>query len=115
MGDIVGDGCVCRLNDIYSIHFPLTQNEITRLTLLGGKVDAILTDIACQIKSGMVDYEVEAMILYECAKSNIQCDVLLIGTEVNGEFRLLSNTGLWPSSNYTANGLTVSLPQIMMK
>lgn len=71
----------CRLKDIYSLQFPLTNNEIKRLEYLGAMSDKILTNVAGKIEPGIVDYEVEAMLLYEYAKYNIQCDVLLIGTD----------------------------------
>lgn len=70
-----------RLKDIYDLHFPLTEEEIVRLRKLGAISDYILNKVANEIRPGMVDYEVEAMLLYEYAKRNIQCDVLLIGTD----------------------------------
>jgi len=70
-----------RLRDIYDLHFPLTQAEMERLKKIGAISDLILNKVANEIKPGMVDYEVEAMLLYEYAKQNIQCDVLLIGTD----------------------------------
>jgi len=79
--DVFRRDCDFRLKDIYSLQFPLTHNEIQRLEYLGSMSDKILTNVAGSIVPGMVDYEVEAMLLYEYAKYNIQCDVLLIGTD----------------------------------
>ncbi len=81
VSDIVANGCDCHINDIYNLHFPLTEAEIDKLTSLGRATDEILTRVANEIKPGMVDYEVEAMLLYEFGLRNIQCDVLLIGTD----------------------------------
>lgn len=81
VSDIAVNGSTCCLRDIYNLHYPLTENEIKKLTALGKTSDEIITKVANEIKPGMVDYEVEAMLLYEFAKRNIQCDVLLIGTD----------------------------------
>lgn len=80
-GDIPASGCEYRLREIYDLHFPLTEEEIDRLMQLGAVSDYILNKVAKEIKPGMVDYEAEAMLLYEYGKRNIQCDVLLIGTD----------------------------------
>lgn len=71
---------VC-LNEIYNLHYPMTDSEYRRMKRLGAISDSIFYRVAKQIKPGMVDYEAEAMLLYEFAKENIQCDVSLIGTD----------------------------------
>ena len=81
VSDVMITGSQNRLRDIYDLHFPLTQEEMERLKKLGFISDYILHKVAKEIQPGMVDYEVEAMLLYEYAKHNIQCDVLLIGTD----------------------------------
>ncbi len=81
VSDIQIAGSEYKLRDIYNLHFPLTENEIERLKKLGEISDYILNKVAKEIKPGMTDYEAEAMLLYEYAKQNIQCDVLLIGTD----------------------------------
>lgn len=81
VSDIQITGSLNRLRDIYNLHFPLTQEEMERLKKLGSISDYILNKVAREIKPGMVDYEAEAMLLYEYARHNIQCDVLLIGTD----------------------------------
>ena len=69
------------LNDIYSLHYPMTDEEYQRMKRLGAISDGIFYKVAKEIRLGMIDYEVEAMLLYEFAKENIQCDVSLIGTD----------------------------------
>jgi Xaa-Pro dipeptidase len=81
VSDVNIAGSEYKLKDIYHLHFPLTEQEIERLKRLGEKSDYIINKVAKEIKPGMVDYEAEAMLLYEYAKENIQCDVLLIGTD----------------------------------
>lgn len=67
--------------EIYKLHYPLTDNEITKLRWLGEKSDEILAQAALAVEPGMTEHEVEAMLLYEYAKHNIQCDVLLVGSD----------------------------------
>lgn len=81
VGDVVAAGMTEKLTDIYDLHFPLTQWETGRLREAGRISDQILTKAAKEIKPDMKDFEVEAMLLYEYALYNIQCDVLLIGTD----------------------------------
>lgn len=76
----VGEAEVC-LDRIYSLHYPMTDEEYRRMKKLGALSDYIFYKIAKEIKPGMIDYEVEAMLLYEFAKENVQCDVSLIGTD----------------------------------
>lgn len=76
----VGNAEVC-LNEIYDLHYPMTDEEYDRMKKLGAISDSIFYKVAKEIRPGMVDYEVEAMLLYEFAKENAQCDVSLIGTD----------------------------------
>lgn len=76
----IGGAALC-LNEIYNLHYPLTDHDYERMKKLGAISDHIFYKVAKQIKPGMVDYEAEAMLLYEFAKENIQCDVSLIGTD----------------------------------
>jgi Xaa-Pro dipeptidase len=79
--DVPVKGAKIILSDIYALHYPLTENEIAKLRWLGKKVDEILALIASLISPGMIDYEVEALLLAQFASKNIQCDVLLVGTD----------------------------------
>lgn len=81
VSDTAQKGAVWKEQEIYNLHFPLTPWEIDRLRTVGEISDQILYKTANQIRPGMMDYEVEAMLLYEYALHNIQCDVLLIGTD----------------------------------
>jgi antitoxin VapB len=79
--DVPAEGAKYILSDLYSLQYPLTDNEIQKLRLLGKTVDEALRQVADEIKPGMVDYDVEAMILSGLAKDNVRCDVLLVGTD----------------------------------
>lgn len=67
--------------EIYKLHYPLTDNEIKKLRYLGNSTEEILTKVAMEIKPGMAEHEIEALLLYEYGKENIQCDVLLVGSD----------------------------------
>lgn len=69
------------LNEIYDLHYPLLDEEYIRMKRLGAISDSIFYKVAKEIHPGMLDYEAEALLLYEFAKENIQCDVTLIGTD----------------------------------
>lgn len=79
--DVAAPGAECKERHIYDLHFPLMPDEIERMKIAGELSDRILHKVAGQIRPDMIDSEVEAMLLYEYALHNMQCDVLLIGTE----------------------------------
>lgn len=79
--DVPADGARYILPDVYSLQYPLTENEIRKLRWAGKRVEEAITQTAREIRPGMVDYEAEAILLSALAKNNIHCDVLLIGTD----------------------------------
>lgn len=81
VSDVYADGAEMKLNDIYDLQVPFTEEEYRRMQRAGALSDHILYEIAKEIKPGMVDYEVEAMMHYAYAKENMQCDVALVGTD----------------------------------
>lgn len=74
-------GAAFRLGDIYDLHTPFSDDEYADFKHIGAVSDRVLYEVACQIHPGMVDYEAEALIRYGFAKENIQCDVVLVGTD----------------------------------
>ena len=46
------------LNDIYSLHYPMTDEEYQRMKRLGAISDGIFYKVAKEIRLGMIDYEV---------------------------------------------------------
>lgn len=84
-GRVVSDmplpGADCKLREIYRLHYPLTEGEVAKLRWLGRKTDEILYRTAMEVRPGMTEHEVEAMLLYEYGRENIQCDVLLVGSD----------------------------------
>lgn len=81
VSDVPVQDAEVRLDEIYSLHYPMAEEEYGRMRRLGALSDHIFYKAAKEIRPGMVDYEAEAMLLYEFAKENIQCDVSLIGTD----------------------------------
>lgn len=81
VSDVPIPGASVNLKDIYDLQVPFSDEEIARMRNLGAITDHVLYDVAHQIRLGMVDYEVEALMLYEFGKENVQCDVALVGTD----------------------------------
>ena len=81
ISDIPVEGAVCKPADIYKLHYPLTDKEIEKCRLIGRMTDQIFKKVADDIKPGMTEYEVEAMLLYEYGRINAVPEVLLIGSD----------------------------------
>lgn len=74
-------GAEFRLDDIYDLHTPYSDEEYADFRHVGAVTDKVLYEVAKQIHPGMVDYEAEALIRFGFAKENVQCDVVLVGTD----------------------------------
>lgn len=81
VSDVMIDGADYLPDAIYRLHYPLTENEIEKLRWLGRTTEEAILNTSKNVRPGMTEHEVEAMLLYECAKHNIQCDVLLVGSD----------------------------------
>lgn len=81
ISDIPMEGVSYLPKEIYKLHYPLTEKEVNKLRYLGHKTEEILTKVAISVKPGMTEHEIEAILLYEYGKNNIQCDVLLVGSD----------------------------------
>ena len=84
-GKVISDlpipGADYRLSEIYKLQYPLTEREISKLRWLGATTEKILSGVAAEVKPGMTEHEIEAMLLYEYGKENIYTDVLLVGSD----------------------------------
>ena len=69
------------LAGIYDLHTPFTEEEYETFRHVGAVSDEVLYRVARSIHPGMTDYEVEALMRYEYAKENVQCSVVLVGTD----------------------------------
>ena len=69
------------LSEIYDLHFPYTPGEIATFREIGAIADRVMAKVAGEIKPGMIDYEAEAMLLYEFARRGAIVDVALVGTD----------------------------------
>lgn len=81
VGDIPLKGIAYKNEDIYKLHYPLTNREISKLKWLGEASENILTNLAYEIIPGMTEKEIEAGLIQEFASLNIECDVLLVGSD----------------------------------
>jgi Xaa-Pro dipeptidase len=78
--DTMLDGS-CQVREIFNLHFPYTQNELSVFRQAGAISDEILYRTARQIKPGMDDREAEAMLQYEYTRRGALCDVILAGSD----------------------------------
>jgi Xaa-Pro dipeptidase len=81
LSDIPVEGAQCQPGEIYKLHYPLTSNEIEKCRWIGNKTEEILRKVADEIKPGMTEHEVEAMFLYEYGRENMNCEVVLVGSD----------------------------------
>ena len=81
VSDVSMNGAKYDNNGIYRLHFPLTETEIKKAEWIGMKTDEILRKVADEIKPGMTDYEIEAMLLYEYGKLGALPEVILVGID----------------------------------
>lgn len=70
-----------KLQQIYALHYPLTESETAAYREYGQLCDRMLFDIACRIKPGMTEHEIEAEILYDYARENMPVKVLLVSSD----------------------------------
>lgn len=81
VSDIALPGADQQLWDIWWLHYPLTENEISRYKAMCRLVDKMLLDVATRIRPGMTEIEIEAEIAYEYAKQGMLAKVLLVGSD----------------------------------
>lgn len=81
ISDIPLHGAEYSPSEIYNLHDPLTEKEIEKCRWIGSKTEEIIRKVADEIKPGMTEHEVEAMLHFEYAKYNITPEVMLIGSD----------------------------------
>lgn len=74
-------GADFKLKDIYDLHYPLTEQEIKKYSILGKKTEEIITKISLDMEPGMSEYEIEAKLFFEYTKNNISPSVLLVASD----------------------------------
>ena len=81
ISDVPVEGADLAAAEIYKLHYPLTEQEIGKLSWVGAKTEEIIRKVADEVKPGMTEHEIEAMFLYEYGKINATPEVLLIGSD----------------------------------
>jgi Xaa-Pro aminopeptidase len=81
IADVPMPGADYSLGAIQALHYPLTDSEICKYRRLGALTEEVLTKVATEIKPGMSELDVEAMLLYEYARREVATAVLLIGAD----------------------------------
>lgn len=81
ISDIPIEGAILAPNQIYELHYPLTEKEMGKCRWIGNKTEEIISKVAEQIRHRMSEHEIEVMFLYEYGKHKMTPEVLLIGSD----------------------------------
>ena len=81
ISDVHIDGAVYALADIYGLHYPLTSGEVKRYRESAALAESIIKKTADEIKPGMSEKDIEAMLLIEYAKNGFNDSVILVGSD----------------------------------
>jgi antitoxin VapB len=81
IADVPLPGADYKLETIQALHYPLTESEVCKYRGLGALTDQILTKVSAEIKPGMSEVDVEAMLLCEYARCDATADVVLVGAD----------------------------------
>jgi Xaa-Pro dipeptidase len=93
VSDIPLEGITAAPREISRLHYPMTAGEMDRCRWIGARTEAIIVDVASEIRPGMTEREVEAKFLCAYAREGMTCDVLLIGSDERiGRYRHPSAT-----------------------
>jgi len=81
VSDVSVEGARLAVDEIYKLHYPLTEIEIEKCRWIGRKTDELLNKIANQIKPGMTEKDIEAMIKSEYGQYDLIPEVVLVGSD----------------------------------
>ncbi len=81
VSDIPIHGTDYRFDDFVDLHTPYTPAEIQRYHEVGALCDRMLFEIADNVRPGMTEQEIAAMILYAYGRETMVPKVLLVGSD----------------------------------
>ncbi len=81
VSDICLDGVDFKLKDIYSLHYPFTENEIEKLKCLSERAEIIISETVKKLKPGMTEMEAQKILLKKSADIEVTVPVCLIGSD----------------------------------
>lgn len=81
LSDIPIKGATCAPGELYRLHYPLTEKEIEKCRRLGRITEEIFINVSNELRPGMTEREIEALMMYEYARNNTTCEVLLVGSD----------------------------------
>ena len=81
ISDISVDGADVNVAEIYDLHYPLTDIEISSLKENCKKSEEIFVNVLESVKPGVSEIDIKASLEYEYSKANMICDVILIGAD----------------------------------
>jgi Xaa-Pro aminopeptidase len=88
ISDAPMEGTRCAPVDITALHYPLTEREMEQCRKIGAKTEQIIAGVAAEVRPGMTERKVAAMLLSEYAGMDMSCDVLLVaGDERIAKYR----------------------------
>jgi len=81
LSDIPLEGANVSMKEFYGLHYPLISAEIDRFKKIDQDAERLLRSVVDQIKPGIKETEVEAMIISEFVKAEYFPIVLLLGSD----------------------------------
>jgi Xaa-Pro aminopeptidase len=71
----------CKLWDIYWLHYPLTDSDISVYRQAAKTCDEMIYTVANRIEPGMTEQQIEADVIAEYARENFTMKVVLVGSD----------------------------------
>ena len=81
VSDSFFQGARVDVNFFYALHFPLTVAEIAKCRWIGTKTEEAIRTVADELKPGLSELDVKAMLMYELAKCDMFPEVVLVGSD----------------------------------
>ncbi len=79
--DIRAEGTVYQLPELQRLHIPYTGREIERYHYVGSRCDYLFTETARQIRPGMTEQEIAALLCSNFEREGMVPKVLLVGSD----------------------------------
>lgn len=81
LSDIPLENVIYDVDSIYRLYFPLCDWEMERLRYVGRFVDQLFDTVTSQLRPEMLDYDVQSIIVGECARHDAFPEVILVGSD----------------------------------
>jgi Xaa-Pro dipeptidase len=81
LSDMPLKGAEHNFQRFYELHYPLTDQEISRYRQVGRDAEEVLRAVADQVRPGLTGNEVESMLLSEYARKKLNVACLILGSD----------------------------------